>query len=47
MTGKIFGGGLAIDVPVIGVKSLTLMVDPTGDLDQADLANWGAARVLR
>jgi len=45
--GKTSGGGLPIEVPVGGVKELTLSVDPTGDLDQADLANWGSARVLR
>ncbi len=45
--GKISGGGLPIEVSVQGVKELTLSVDPTDDLDQADLANWGAARVLR
>jgi len=45
--GKISGGGLAVNVPVTGIKNLTLKVDPTGDLDQADVANWGAARVLR
>jgi hypothetical protein len=45
--GKISGGGLPIDVDVTGVNELTLSVDPTDDLDQADVANWGAARVLR
>jgi hypothetical protein len=45
--GRITGGGLPIDVAVEGVNELTLTVDATPDLDQADLANWGAARVLR
>ena len=45
--GKASGGGLPIEVSVEGVKELTLSVDPTDDLDQADLANWGSARVLR
>jgi hypothetical protein len=45
--GKIAGGGLPIEVPVEGVDELTLKVDPTDDLDQGDVANWGAARVLR
>lgn len=45
--GKPAGGGLAVQVPVEGVKELTLVVDPTDDLDQADVANWGAVRVLR
>lgn len=41
------GGGLPIAVPVKGIKQLTLVVDATDDLDQADLANWGGARVVR
>ncbi len=45
--GKIAGGGLPIEVDVTGVKEFTLAVDPTDDLDQADVANWGAARVIR
>lgn len=45
--GRISGGGLPIDVSVKDVEELTLSVDPTDDLDQADLANWGAARVVR
>jgi len=45
--GKISGGGLPIEVDVTGVKKLLLKVDPTDDLDQADVANWGAARVIR
>jgi hypothetical protein len=45
--GRCSGGGLAIDLPVEGVNEMTLYVDPTEDLDQSDVANWGAARVLR
>jgi len=45
--GKSAGGGLPIQVSVDGVKELTLSVESTDDLDQADLANWGAARVSR
>lgn len=45
--GKSTGGGVSIQVSVEGVKELTLAVESTDDLDQADLANWGAARVSR
>ena len=45
--GKILGGGVSLNVAIDGVKELTLAVDPTSDLDQADLSNWGAARVTR
>jgi hypothetical protein len=45
--GKPSGGGLPIEVSVQGVKELTLLVEPTDDLDQADCANWGGVRVLR
>jgi hypothetical protein len=38
---------LEIAVPVKGVKTLTLKVTDGGDLDLGDVANWGAARVLR
>ena len=47
VTGRISGGGIPIDISVEGVQELTLEVNPTADLDQADLANWGAARLLR
>jgi hypothetical protein len=47
VTGRASGGGLAVQVPVAGVKELTLSAEPTDDLDQADVANWGAARLLR
>ncbi len=45
--GSISGGGLGVEVSVKDVKELTLSVEPTDDLDQADVANWGAARVTR
>lgn len=45
--GRISGGGIPVDISVENVKELTLEVHPTADLDQADLANWGAARLLR
>jgi hypothetical protein len=45
--GKPAGGGLPIHASVAGVRELTLSVESTDDLDQADLANWGAARVTR
>ncbi len=45
--GKVSGGGLQITVPVAGVKKLTLLVEATDDLDQADMANWGGARITR
>lgn len=45
--GRISGGGIPVDISVEGVKELTLEVHPTTDLDQGDLANWGAARLLR
>ncbi len=38
---------LSVSVPVKGVKMLTLKVDSGGDLDIGDVANWGAARVLK
>jgi hypothetical protein len=47
VTGRTSGGGLAVQVSVEGVKELTLTAEPTDDLDQADVANWGAARLLR
>ncbi|MCG3181513.1 MAG: hypothetical protein BIFFINMI_03909 [Phycisphaerae bacterium] len=36
-----------VSVPVADVKTLTLEVTNAGDLDLGDVANWGAARVLR
>ncbi len=45
--GRVSGGGYPIDVSVEGVQTLTLQVDSTDDLDQADVANWGAARLER
>ncbi len=36
-----------IDVPIKGVRQLTLTVEDAGDLDLSDVANWGSARVLR
>jgi hypothetical protein len=47
VAGRPSGGGLPVRVPVDGIKELTLLVEPTDDLDQADAANWGAARLLR
>ncbi len=47
VTGRPSGGGLAVQVSVEGIKELTLSAEPTDDLDQADVANWGAARLLR
>lgn len=47
VTGRTGGGGLAVEVSTEGVRELTLAVEPTDDLDQADVANWGAARLLR
>jgi len=47
VTGRPSGGGLAVQVAVEGIKELTLSAEPTDDLDQADVANWGAARLLR
>ncbi|MBM4039039.1 MAG: hypothetical protein FJ290_11055 [Planctomycetes bacterium] len=47
VTGRPTGGGLAVRVPVEGIEELTLSAEPTDDLDQADVANWGAARLLR
>ncbi len=45
--GKTTGGGVHIDVPVEGIKKLTITADPTDDLDQSDIANWGAVRLVR
>ena len=36
-----------VDVPVAGVKRLTLAVNDAGDLDLGDVANWASARVLK
>ena len=47
VSGRPTGGGLAVQVSVEGIKELTLSAEPTDDLDQADVANWGAARLLR
>ncbi|MBM4036847.1 MAG: hypothetical protein FJ291_34365 [Planctomycetes bacterium] len=44
---RINGEVPAVQVSVEGVKELTLSAEPTDDLDQADVANWGAARLLR
>ncbi|MCX7805947.1 MAG: NPCBM/NEW2 domain-containing protein [Planctomycetota bacterium] len=41
------GKPLEVRVPIEGVKRLTLKVSNAGDLDLGDLANWGAARVIR
>jgi hypothetical protein len=44
------GGAVAptvINVPVKGVKTLTLRVDATEDLDLGDVANWAGARLVR
>ena len=47
VTGRPSEGGLAVQVSVEGIKELTLSAEPADDLDQADVANWGAARLLR
>ena len=36
-----------VKVSVAGVRKLTLKVTNAGDLDLGDVANWGAARMLR
>ena len=36
-----------INVPIKGVKMLTLSVDATEDLDLGDVANWAGARLVR
>jgi hypothetical protein len=41
------GKPLEIKVPIAGVKRLTLQVTSAGDLDLGDVANWGAALVVR
>lgn len=46
MTGAV-DAPVEVNVPVKGVKLLTLKVDNGGDLDLGDVANWGSARVLR
>lgn len=38
---------LVVQVPIAGVKELTLKVTNAGDLDLGDTANWGSARVVR
>lgn len=38
---------IEVQVPIQGVKQLTLQVTNGGDLDLGDAANWGSARVLR
>ena len=36
-----------INVVIKGVKTLTLTVDATDDLDLGDVANWAGARLVR
>ena len=36
-----------ISVDVTGIEELTLKVENAGDSDLGDVANWGAAQVLR
>jgi hypothetical protein len=40
-------GPIEVAVPVMNIQRLTLKVEDGGDLDLGDIANWGAARVLR
>jgi hypothetical protein len=37
----------AVNVPIVGLSELTLKVTNADDLDLGDIANWGAARVLK
>jgi hypothetical protein len=38
---------VVVQVPIAGVRELTLKVTNAGDLDLGDTANWGSARVVR